>query len=683
MARPIHITYSVFLPVETSFDAVRVTPLARCCQMAETRPPHSGRSAPTAWSPAELGRCWGEGAARCFHLQISFWSDGGCTPRLEAVPGSLVCPISRTVMSEPVVTADGCAYEREQIERWIRERRQQRQPITSPVTGLELPSATLLPLLTLKHAVEAFLAQCPELQQAYLDCQSMKVDVEALQNEVAQKQKENVMSNAELSITRDHVEALSSALARSEASRETVKGELVQARATSHAAGLRVAFSPKPTLQASPTLDADGHAFTVGVRTDDVVEAPHRDRDDAIDTVRVDRALELATHLGASEGGGSDQCGMACLGDGSSAMAPVVPQPARAANASQKHRGTDSVSCVIGRCRVGCGPGAKLVDMFFLSLAISAVAIFLFLRSLQSGAPGPISSTNMSTSQTPRSAIPILVVNHEVTSPAHPRLLVRFLSSGDLEDQRRAARALTELARVNATAVLHAGAVAPLVGLCQNIAAGAASEAAAALGALAASSAKGQTWVVRSGAVPPLIGLLQCELLEVRLAALGALNRILASNELYQVAAARAGAAPAIVRLLEDASPHVRAGAASALGSLTAEAGWRRFDRQVGVVQAGAAAPLVSLLGCPYAEPAERMAAVVAIHSLVSGNPYTAAAFAQVGAAAPLAAMLDDAAPQIRKAAALVLAALAGEGAEAADIAAAAAHETFYSSIAH
>ena len=37
--------------------------------------------------------------------------------------------------SDPVATVDGCAYERDYIERWFRERRQANQAITSPTTG--------------------------------------------------------------------------------------------------------------------------------------------------------------------------------------------------------------------------------------------------------------------------------------------------------------------------------------------------------------------------------------------------------------------------------------------------------------------------------------------------------------------------------------------------------------------
>mmetsp|Transcript_36021 Transcript_36021/g.65375 ORF Transcript_36021/g.65375 Transcript_36021/m.65375 type:complete len:101 (+) Transcript_36021:61-363(+) len=57
--------------------------------------------------PNEHGRCWGEGAARCFKI------DGSCfqidqNVQLKTIQDSLVCPISTTTAEDPVVTVDGC-----------------------------------------------------------------------------------------------------------------------------------------------------------------------------------------------------------------------------------------------------------------------------------------------------------------------------------------------------------------------------------------------------------------------------------------------------------------------------------------------------------------------------------------------------------------------------------------------
>eukprot|EP00439_Symbiodinium_sp_Y106_P014809 s8456_g2.t1 len=123
---------------------------------------------------AEYGERWGEGAARYFSIEADFLDEDGTKQsickfqdqgiRLMPVPESFFCPISATIMSDPVATVDGCAYERDYIERWFRERRQSHQQITSPTTGLALPSTTLMPLLALQRAIEAYLAHRPELR---------------------------------------------------------------------------------------------------------------------------------------------------------------------------------------------------------------------------------------------------------------------------------------------------------------------------------------------------------------------------------------------------------------------------------------------------------------------------------------------------------------------------------------
>ncbi|CAK9022825.1 Hypothetical protein (Fragment), partial [Durusdinium trenchii] len=65
---------------------------------------------------AEYGERWGEGAARYFSIEADFL-DEDQSIRLMPVPESFFCPISATIMSDPVATVDGCAYERDYIER--------------------------------------------------------------------------------------------------------------------------------------------------------------------------------------------------------------------------------------------------------------------------------------------------------------------------------------------------------------------------------------------------------------------------------------------------------------------------------------------------------------------------------------------------------------------------------------
>eukprot|EP00927_Polykrikos_kofoidii_P053911 TRINITY_DN48431_c0_g1_i1.p1 TRINITY_DN48431_c0_g1~~TRINITY_DN48431_c0_g1_i1.p1 ORF type:complete len:811 (-),score=142.23 TRINITY_DN48431_c0_g1_i1:208-2640(-) len=143
--------------------------------------------APTSSRHAHYGMHWGEGAARCFSIEGDFL-DEDQDVRLMPVPDSFMCPISAGIMVDPVATVDGCAYERDSIERWFRERRQHGQQITSPITGLELPSATLMPLLALQRAIEVYLKNRPELKLAHMAGRSFEEAAQLLQTDLFEKQ---------------------------------------------------------------------------------------------------------------------------------------------------------------------------------------------------------------------------------------------------------------------------------------------------------------------------------------------------------------------------------------------------------------------------------------------------------------------------------------------------------------
>lgn len=62
----------------------------------------------------------------------------------------LFCPITFEIMKDPVLASDGHTYEREAIERWIKEKK------TSPVTRQPMTSATLTPNYSIKHLIAQF-----------------------------------------------------------------------------------------------------------------------------------------------------------------------------------------------------------------------------------------------------------------------------------------------------------------------------------------------------------------------------------------------------------------------------------------------------------------------------------------------------------------------------------------------
>ena len=62
--------------------------------------------------------------------------------------GAHTCPLSFEVMRDPVITADGQTYEREEIERWFATGKR-----SSPLTGEDLESTTLVPNIALRKAI--------------------------------------------------------------------------------------------------------------------------------------------------------------------------------------------------------------------------------------------------------------------------------------------------------------------------------------------------------------------------------------------------------------------------------------------------------------------------------------------------------------------------------------------------
>uniref|UniRef100_A0A671YUR5 WD repeat, SAM and U-box domain-containing protein 1 n=1 Tax=Sparus aurata TaxID=8175 RepID=A0A671YUR5_SPAAU len=64
-------------------------------------------------------------------------------------PDEFLCPITRELMRDPVIAADGYSYERDSIESWIRGKNK-----TSPMTNLPLQTTLLTPNRSLKSAIE-------------------------------------------------------------------------------------------------------------------------------------------------------------------------------------------------------------------------------------------------------------------------------------------------------------------------------------------------------------------------------------------------------------------------------------------------------------------------------------------------------------------------------------------------
>ena len=67
-----------------------------------------------------------------------------------------LCPITYTVMSDPVMAADGRSYERAAIQKWLDDHP---GAVNSPMSGAPLASRELRPNLTLRGAIAEWAQQ--------------------------------------------------------------------------------------------------------------------------------------------------------------------------------------------------------------------------------------------------------------------------------------------------------------------------------------------------------------------------------------------------------------------------------------------------------------------------------------------------------------------------------------------
>ena len=72
-------------------------------------------------------------------------------------PDELRCPITKELMVDPVIAADGHTYERSAIERVFADKPSGENPM-SPVTGLVLSSRSLIPNIAIR-------SQCMDYRQ--------------------------------------------------------------------------------------------------------------------------------------------------------------------------------------------------------------------------------------------------------------------------------------------------------------------------------------------------------------------------------------------------------------------------------------------------------------------------------------------------------------------------------------
>ena len=73
---------------------------------------------------------------------------------VEALPSDVICPITRAILVDPVITSDGFTYERSAILRWFRDGR-----VTSPMTNIVLDNTDITPNLPLREMLTAYMSE--------------------------------------------------------------------------------------------------------------------------------------------------------------------------------------------------------------------------------------------------------------------------------------------------------------------------------------------------------------------------------------------------------------------------------------------------------------------------------------------------------------------------------------------
>lgn len=79
--------------------------------------------------------------------------------RIEPLYESFICPLTKTVMRDPVTLENGLTFERNAIERWFRECRENGRTLVCPMTGTKLESTTLKPSIALRHTIKEWTAR--------------------------------------------------------------------------------------------------------------------------------------------------------------------------------------------------------------------------------------------------------------------------------------------------------------------------------------------------------------------------------------------------------------------------------------------------------------------------------------------------------------------------------------------
>ncbi|XP_010940488.1 U-box domain-containing protein 33 [Elaeis guineensis] len=117
----------------------------KCCEAKRKRRPNLAGEVWRALEP--MMKAISSKGMSCLSLRSAL-EDNGC------IPSYFTCSISKEIMKDPHVAADGFSYEAEAIKGWLDSGRE-----TSPMTNLKLPHCGLVPNHALRSVIQQWLQQ--------------------------------------------------------------------------------------------------------------------------------------------------------------------------------------------------------------------------------------------------------------------------------------------------------------------------------------------------------------------------------------------------------------------------------------------------------------------------------------------------------------------------------------------
>ncbi|XP_030527180.1 U-box domain-containing protein 44 [Rhodamnia argentea] len=102
---------------------------------------------------------------------------------IEPLYDAFVCPLTKQVMHDPVTLENGQTFEREAIEKWFKECRENGRKLACPLTQKELRSAELKPSIALRNTIEEWTARN---EAAQLDMARRSLNLGSSESDIVQ-----------------------------------------------------------------------------------------------------------------------------------------------------------------------------------------------------------------------------------------------------------------------------------------------------------------------------------------------------------------------------------------------------------------------------------------------------------------------------------------------------------------